>query len=76
MKKLLSASRPLGVINPAEAGWFPANSITNLTLSHARLFATDFVEGGAFCPSTEPSWPSTGQIYRPSNKTASKDNST
>ena len=34
MKKLLSASRPLGVINPSVDGWFRANSITIVTYSY------------------------------------------
>ena len=34
MKKLLSASRPLGVINPSADGWFRANSITIVTYSY------------------------------------------
>jgi len=76
MKKLPSASRPLGVINPSPDGWFAANSITIIRLSHARSLAPEFVENETFCPCVKTCCVPISQIYRPSNKTASKDNST
>lgn len=74
MKKLQSAPRPLGVINPPHDGWFPANSITNLTLSYARFRAPDFVESRALCLAVNALWAGTLQVYGPNNMAASNVN--